>query len=98
MVAELLPAVAEPAPTEDPLPEDTFYRDEGCEVARSCLACPLALCIFDRPGSVKERRREGRDRLIRLLTARGWPATRIARQFGISPAQARRIGKGGAPV
>jgi hypothetical protein len=81
------------APVDDPLPEDTFYRDEGCEVARSCLACPLALCVLDRPGSTSERRREGRDRLIRVLFTRGWPATRIARQFGISAAQARRIGK-----
>ena len=92
MVAELM------APADDPLPEDTFYRDTGCKVAPSCLACPLALCIFDRPGTPSERRRDGRDRLVRLLYERGWPPARIARQFGISTAQVRRIGKAGTPA
>jgi hypothetical protein len=76
---------------EDPLPENAVYRDEGCEVARSCLACPLALCVLDRQGSPSERRREGRDRLIRLLLGRGWSAARVGQQFDLSAAQVRRI-------
>ena len=78
-------------PIDDPLPEHAVYRDEGCDVARSCLACPLALCVLERPGSPSERRREGRDRLIRLLLGRGWSAARVAQQFDLSAAQVRRI-------
>ena len=85
MVAAVAP------PIDDPLPEHAVYRDEGCDVARSCLACPLALCVLERPGSPSERRREGRDRLIRLLLGRGWSAARVAQQFDLSAAQVRRI-------
>lgn len=31
------------------LPEDTVYRDTGCEVSPSCLRCPLDRCVYDEP-------------------------------------------------
>ncbi|MFC1961784.1 hypothetical protein ACFLWN_01880 [Chloroflexota bacterium] len=34
----------------DLLPEYFHYRDEGCEVATSCLKCPLAQCVYDESG------------------------------------------------
>ncbi len=34
----------------DLLPEHCHYRDEGCELADSCLNCPFPECIFEQPG------------------------------------------------
>jgi hypothetical protein len=34
----------------DLLPEHCHYRDEGCELATSCLNCPFPECIFEQPG------------------------------------------------
>ena len=31
-------------------PEYCHYRDEGCELAVSCLECPFPECIFELPG------------------------------------------------
>jgi|GEM_PF-1039807 len=80
-----------PTMPDDPLPEETLYEDTGCAIAPSCLRCPLARCIFDRPGSPGERRRRRRDHLIRALLARGWNPTQIATRFGLSASQVRRI-------
>lgn len=30
------------------LPEGMEYPDTGCHVSPSCLACPLARCVFER--------------------------------------------------
>lgn len=29
------------------LPEDKVYVDEGCDIASSCLACPLPACRYE---------------------------------------------------
>lgn len=84
------------AVADDPLPEDAIYRDEGCAIAPSCLRCPLDVCVYDREDSPARRGREGRDRIIRVLLDRGWPAARVAERFGLSAAQVRRI-RSGAP-
>ena len=31
----------------DTLPENTRYRDDGCDAALTCLECPLSLCKYD---------------------------------------------------
>ncbi|MFC1893128.1 hypothetical protein ACFLYR_03715 [Chloroflexota bacterium] len=31
----------------DLLPEYSRYRDEGCELAASCLHCPFPGCIYE---------------------------------------------------
>ncbi len=31
-------------------PEYCHYRDEGCDLAESCLNCPFEQCIYDEPG------------------------------------------------
>ena len=47
-------------------PEYCHYKDEGCELAKSCLNCPFPGCIYDEPGG-KTTPREfldwGRERL-----------------------------------
>ena len=43
--------IPEDQPNElDLPPEYCRYRDEGCELADSCLNCPLSKCIYDEPG------------------------------------------------
>ena len=35
------------------LPEAHRYEDTGCEVAPSCLRCPLPMCRYDHPGGLR---------------------------------------------
>lgn len=75
----------------DTLPEATDYRDTGCELAPSCLACPLARCKYDAP---PPRRTiiNARDREIALLRRKyRAPISALARTYGISRRQVFRI-------
>ena len=44
----------------DAYPEGVKYPDTGCEVAPSCLSCPLEVCIHDSHGQAKVRLRDTR--------------------------------------
>ncbi|KKN06497.1 hypothetical protein LCGC14_1076700 [marine sediment metagenome] len=44
----------------DALPEDSTYYDDGCEVAPSCLACPLVRCRYDYPQGLETVRDQAR--------------------------------------
>ena len=47
---ESKPLEEEPGGIESDLPpEYHHYRDEGCEMADSCLNCPFPQCIYDEP-------------------------------------------------
>jgi hypothetical protein len=37
-------------PRSDALPENTDFKDTGCELAPSCLRCPFEVCRFDPVG------------------------------------------------
>lgn len=76
----------------DALPEQTRYRDEGCELAPSCLNCPLPLCRYDLPGGVRRQRLRTRDdAIIRLRRVGGLPVEEIARRFGLSRRSVFRV-------
>ncbi len=32
----------------DALPEETDFRDTGCEFAKSCLSCPFSTCLYEK--------------------------------------------------
>lgn len=34
-------------PKPGALPEDAEYRDTGCDISPTCLACPLPACRYD---------------------------------------------------
>ena len=51
----------------DTLPENTRYRDTGCEISNACFICPLPVCKFDAPGWVQRRNRYERDEEIKRL-------------------------------
>ncbi len=66
-------------------PEYCHYRDEGCELADSCLSCPLPRCIYDQPGGRQRWLKRQRDReIVRLFTAEGKGIEELAFMFGIS--------------
>jgi hypothetical protein len=77
----------------DTLPEHADYRDTGCEIAPSCLRCPLARCQYDEPQS--QRRRliaAARDREIVLLRERyGVTVRRLADTYGLAMRTVFRI-------
>ena len=82
----------DPAPPDDPRPEHVDYRDEGCEVAPECLACPLPRCRYDDPGWLRREAKEKRNR--DLLAARrdeGLGVGALADRFGLSRSMVHRI-------
>ena len=84
----------------DTLPENTRYKDDGCEASATCLACPLALCKFDDPGWLQRESRRTRDDEIFELRQNKVPVADIAERFGISTRTVHRIVQrgGAAPI
>ena len=79
-------------PIVDALPEFFPYRDEGCEVAPSCLRCPLLQCKYDDPLAYQSRKRGQRDEAV--MDARkqeGATITELARRFDLSIRTVHRI-------
>lgn len=79
----------------DALPEDLEWRDGGCEVAPSCLACPLPACRYDVPGGARALRNAERDRAIRRAHAGEESVAEIAERFGVSRRTVFRVLAGG---
>ncbi len=70
---------------QDLLPEYCHYRDEGCELADSCLGCPLPHCVYDEPRGKQHLFKERRDREIaRLFSGGGRGIKELAAMFGLS--------------
>ncbi len=84
----------------DTLPENTRYKDDGCDVSTSCLDCPLSLCKYDDPGWLQRESRRTRDDEIFRLREERVPVAEISKRFGISTRTVHRIVQrgGAAPV
>ena len=81
----------------DTLPENTRYRDNGCDAALTCLECPLSLCKYDDPGWLQRENRRTRDDEIFRLRSQQVPVAEISKRFGISTRTVHRIvQRGGA--
>jgi hypothetical protein len=69
----------------DALPENTEYRDGGCDLYPSCLNCPLPRCRYDEAGGAAAMLRIGRDASIaRLAERERFSAHELAAMFGVS--------------
>ncbi len=96
-------AFAPPVPTlahvrPDTLPENTRYRDDGCDVSATCLTCPLQMCKYDDPGWLQRENRKDRDAEVMRLRQSGVPVAAIASQFGVSTRTVHRVlQRGGLP-
>jgi len=72
-------------------PEYCHYRDEGCELADSCLGCPLPVCIYEEPGGKRRLLKKQRDRkMARLFTEEGKGAKELAQIFDVSQRTVQR--------
>jgi hypothetical protein len=100
-IAALLKQAAEDRrrPRHDSLPENVEYRDEGCDLFASCLACPLPRCRYDEPGGVRTMMNRVRDDEIRRLHDTGaLTVEEIAVRFRVSRRTVFRILRTAQPV
>ena len=65
-------------------PEYCRYKDEGCELAESCLNCPFPSCIYDQPRGKQRWLKQVRDHEIRKLYERGKGSRELGTMFGLS--------------
>jgi hypothetical protein len=76
----------------DTLPENTIYRDDGCDVADSCLDCPLPVCKFDAPGWLQRASRYERDMdVVNMRVRDGLSVEEIAERVELSGRTIHRI-------
>jgi len=72
-------------------PEYCRYRDDGCELAPSCLNCPFASCLYDQPGGRQHFTQKLRDReILRLFTAGKHGVAELAAIFAVSQRTVQR--------
>ena len=72
-------------------PEYCHYRDEGCDLAESCLSCPLPRCIYEEPGGKQHWLKRLRAReMARLFTTEGKGIKELALMFGVSQRTVQR--------
>ena len=73
-------------------PEYCHYRDEGCELAESCLNCPFPVCIYDEYGGKQRMLKRQRDReIVRLFKDEGKGVKELASIFGVSQRPVQRV-------
>lgn len=80
---------------EDLPPEFHRYRDEGCEYAKSCLACPFPQCLYDEPRGRQRWLKELRNKEINRLFKEGWKVKDLEELFGVSQRTIQRALKEG---
>ena len=81
----------EPEVRPDLPPEYCHYRDEGCDLADSCLNCPLSECIYDQSGGKQRWLKRQRDReIVRLFSTEGKGVKDLALIFGLSQRTVQR--------
>lgn len=72
-------------------PEYCRYRDEGCELASSCLNCPFPRCIYEQPRGRQRWLKGLRDReMVRLANSEGMGIKELALRFGVSERTVQR--------
>ncbi len=80
-------------------PEYCHYRDEGCELAESCLDCPFPNCIYEEPGGKQRWLKRIRNKdMARLYTTEGKKVKELAQMFGVSKRTVQRALKKEIPL
>ena len=82
-----------PLVQERQLPENTTYRDDGCDLHTRCLTCPLPVCRYDVPGGKRELLNVYRDQLIASLRHSGNTVPVVAKLLGVSRRTVVRVGR-----
>jgi len=79
-------------------PEYCRYRDEGCDLADSCLNCPFPKCVYEEPGGKQRLLKRIRAReMTRLFTTRGKEVRELALMFDVSQRTVQRALKSALP-
>lgn len=69
-----------------------YYADNGCEVARTCLECPLSRCKFDDMVWFTSYRRRARDfRIATAIHSEGLSVKEAAQRFSVTPRTIFRV-------
>jgi hypothetical protein len=72
---------------QDQPPEFCHYRDEGCELAQSCLNCPFPQCVYEQPRGRRRWLKKARDKeIVRLFLSKGKSVKELAQVFWRQPA------------
>lgn len=79
-----------PLVRRDKLAEELEYVDTGCDLARSCLACPFSQCRYDAPCGTQSQRRQDRKAQVAELVGQGRTVLQIMAITGISQRQTYR--------
>ncbi len=75
----------------DALPEHLDYRDQGCDLAPSCLRCPLVRCRYDEPGGARKLLQGSRDEAVWYRRGEGVGIDALAQEFSLSRRSVFRI-------
>lgn len=75
----------------DLLPELCHYRDEGCDLAASCLNCTFSQCIYEQPRGHQHWLKALRDKEIARQFNEGRKVKELARNFGVSQRTMQRV-------
>jgi hypothetical protein len=75
-------------------PEYCHYKDEGCELAESCLNCPFPRCIYDVPRGKQHLLKSLRNRqILHQFQKEGRGVKELAAAFSISQRTVQRVPK-----
>ena len=89
--AKSLPEGDLPKNESDLPPEYCQYKDEGCDLADSCLNCPFPRCVYEQPRGRQRWLKKLRDKEIaRLFTGEGKGVKELALVFGVSSRTVQR--------
>ena len=68
----------------DTLPENTGYKDDGCDLSSSCLKCHLPLCKYDDSKFLLREIKIIRDKEIYNLSINGTSVDDLSKKFSLS--------------
>ncbi len=79
-------------------PEYCQYKDEGCDLADSCLNCPFPQCVYEQPRGRQRWLKKIRDcHIVRLFTGEGKEVKELALLFRVSMRTVQRALKNTLP-
>ncbi|MBI2868438.1 MAG: helix-turn-helix domain-containing protein [Chloroflexi bacterium] len=79
------------SPEPDLPPEYCHYKDEGCQLAASCLNCPFKHCVYEEPGGALQWLKKLRNReMAALFHEQGKKVKELSRMFGVSERTVQR--------
>ena len=73
-------------------PEYYHYRDDGCDLADSCLNCSFVKCVYEEAGGRRRWLKGLRDEeMVRLFSKEGKGIKELALIFGVSQRTVQRV-------